>query len=213
MYPVGIWALVPSVYSRVRSIIGAVVLLVNPLPPSAIAALVGLDPREIILFLTPVQSLLTLGEDFAQPVKPFHKSFPDFITDPSHCTDTRFYTSPRNLHFELAMNCLRIMNGGLEQNLLLLPDYALNSEVEDLETRINARISIALRYACRSWHSHLIKTEGNVSGVVSHLRIFLEEKFLAWLEVVSAVGAVGGAVVGLENLMFWLQEVCFWPSL
>ena len=203
----------PEVYSRVRSIIGAVVLLVNPLPPSAIATLVSLDPREIVLFLTPVQSLLTLGEDSTQPVKPFHKSFPDFITDPSRCTDTRFYISPRNLHLELAMNCLRMMNDGLEHNLLSLPDYALNSEVKDLETRINNRISIALRYACRSWHNHLIKTEGDVSGVVSYLRIFLEEKFLAWLEVFSAVGAVGGAVVALEILMSWLREVCFWLSL
>ena len=200
----------PEVYSRARSVIGAVVLLVNPLPPSAIAALVSLDPREILLFLTPVQSLLALCEDFAQPVKPFHKSFPDFITDPSRCTDTRFYISPRNLHFELAMNCLRMMNDGLEQNLLSLPDYSLNSEVKDIGMRINDRISVALRYACQSWHNHLVKTEGDVSGLVSYLCIFLEEKFLAWLEVVSAVGAVGGAVVALENLMFWLQEVRFW---
>jgi hypothetical protein len=105
-------------------------------------------------------------------VKPFHKSFPDFITDPSRCTDTRFYISPGNLHLELAMNCLRMMNDGLEQNLLSLPDYALNSEVEDLQTRIDDRISIALQYACRSWHNHLTKTEGDVTDVVSYLRCF-----------------------------------------
>jgi len=203
----------PKVYSRVRSTIGTVVLLINPLSPSAISKLVSLDPREVILFLMRVQSLLALGDDFTQPVKPFHKSFPDFITDPSRCTDTRFYISPKILHLELAMNCLRMMNGGLEQNLLSLPDYALNSEVEDLETRIDGRISIALRYACLSWHNHLTETEGDVNGVVSYLRIFLEEKFLAWLEVVSAIGAVGGAAVALERLVPWLQEVSFFPSL
>jgi len=202
-----------KVYSRVRSIIGAIVLLINPLPPSAISNLVNLDPKEVVLLLMQVQSLLALGEDFTQPVKPFHKSFPDFITDSSRCTDTRFCISPKSLHLELAANCLRMMNGELEQNLLSLPDYALNSEVEDLETKVNDRISIALRYACLSWHNHLTETEGDVSGVVSYLQIFLEEKFLAWLEVVSAVGAVGGAVVGLEKLVRWLQEVCFCPSL
>ena len=202
-----------KVYYRVRSVIGAVVLLVNPLPPSGIAKLVSLDPREVILFLTRVQSLLALGDDFTQPVRPFHKSFPDFITDPSRCTDTRFYISPKSLHLELAMNCLRMVNDGLEQNLLSLPDYALNSEVEDLETRINDRISIALRYACLSWHNHLTETEGDVSGVVSCLRTFLEEKFLAWLEVVSVIGAVGGAAIALERLVSWLQEVRFCPSL
>jgi len=202
-----------ELYSRVRSTIGAVVLLINPLPPSGISELVSLDPREVILFLTRVQSLLALGDDFTQAVKPFHKSFPDFITDLSRCTDTRFHISPKSLHLELAMNCLRMMNDGLEQNLLSLPDYALNSEVEDLKTRINDRISIALRYACLSWHNHLTETEGDVTSVVSYLRIFLEKKFLAWLEVVSAIGAAGGAAVGLERLVSWLQEVCFFPSL
>ena len=106
-----------------------------------------------------------------------------------------------------------MMNDGLQQNLLSLPDYALNLEVEDLETRIDDHVNVSLRYACRSWHSHLTKTNGDVSGVVFYLRIFLEEKFLAWLEVVSVIGAVGGAVVALENLMPWLQKVCFWPPL
>ena len=201
----------PEVYSRVRSTIGAVVLVVNPLPPSGIAELVGLDPKEVMLFLTWVHSLLTLNESSNQPVKPFHKSFPDFITDPSRCTDTRFYISPRDLHLKLAINCLKMMNEGLKQNLLSLPNYALNLDVRDLETRIDDRTSIALRYACRFWHSHLTRAEGDVSDAVSHLRIFLEKGFLAWLEVVSAIGAVGGAAVGLEKAMSWLQEVCFWP--
>ncbi|KAF9645952.1 hypothetical protein BDM02DRAFT_3271339 [Thelephora ganbajun] len=196
-----------EVDSKVRSTIGTVVLLVNPLPPSAIAELVGLDPNEVTQFLTLLQSLLAFDEDSSQPVKPFHKSFPDFITDPSRCTDTRFWVSPKVLHLELAMNCLRVMNDGLEQNLLSLPDYALNSEVEDLETRTNDRISNTLQYACRSWHNHLTKTEGDVADVASLLRIFLEEKFLAWLEVVSVLGAVRGAIAGLEQLIPWLREV------
>ena len=203
----------PEVHSRVRSTIGAVVLVVNPLLPSGIAKLVDLDLGEVILFLTSVQSLLTLGEDFDQPVKPFHKSFPDFITNPSRCTDTRFHISPGNLHLELVTNCLKIMNDELEQNLLSLPDYALNSEVEDLETRINDRINVALRYACLSWHNHLAESEECIADVVSHLRTFLEQKFLAWLEVVSVIKAVGGAVAALERLMAWLPEVRFCPSL
>ena len=73
----------PEVDSKVRSTIGAIALVVNPLPPSGIAELIGIDPEEVILFLTLIQSLLTVDEDFSQPVKPFYKSFPDFITDPA----------------------------------------------------------------------------------------------------------------------------------
>jgi hypothetical protein len=201
----------PEVDSKVRSTVGTIVLLVNPLPPSGIAELTGLDPKEVILFLTLVHSLLALNEDFSQPVKPFHKSFPDFITNSSRCTNTRFYISPGHLHLELVINCLRVMNDGLEQNLLSLPDYTLNSEVEDLQTRIDNHISGALQYACQFWHNHLTETRGDVTSVISALKSFLEEKFLAWLEVVSVIGAVRGAVVALERLVPWLQEVCFGP--
>ena len=199
----------PEVYSNVRSTIGAVVLLVYPLPPSGIAKLIGIDLEEVILSLTLVQSLLVFDEDSNQPVKPFHKSFPDFINNPSRCTNTRFYISPGHLHLELVTNCLRVMNDGLEHNLLSLPDYALNSEVEDLQTRIEDHISIALRYACQSWHSHLTKITEDITNVISGLHVFLEEKFLAWLEVLSVLSATRGAIVSLEQLMSWLQEVCF----
>jgi hypothetical protein len=199
----------PDVYSRVRSTIGAIVLLINPLPPSGISKLIGMDSEEVILFLTLVHSLLILDEDPSQPVRPFHKSFPDFITSLSRCPDTRFYISPPHLHSELATSCLRVMNEGLEQNLLSLPNYALNSEVGDLQTRIDGHISLALQYACQSWHHHLIKTIGDVPNIISHLHVFLEEKFLAWLEVVSVLGATGRAVAALEQLVHWLQKVGF----
>ena len=100
------------------------------------------------------------------------------------------------------------MNEGLRQNLLSLPDYVLNSEVKDLQTRIDDCISITLRYACQSWHNHLTKAGGDVTSVISPLHIFLEEKFLAWLEVVSVLRATRGAAVALEQLVSWVQEVC-----
>ena len=197
----------PDLNCQVRTVIGTIVMVVNPLSPAAIAELHGLDPEEVILHLELVHSLLPLGEDSNQPVKPFHKSFPDFITDPSRC-NKRFLVSPERLHLELATNCLRLMNDELEQDLLSLPEYALNSEIEDLQTRINSQISIALQYACRSWHDHLCEARGETSDFIPYLRIFLEEKFLGWLEVLSVLGSVGSASVALERLMVWLREVC-----
>ena len=198
----------PVVYPKVQSIIGAIALVVNPLPPSGIAELVGLETREILLYLTSMQSLLVLDEDPSHPVKPFHKSFPDFITNPERCLDKRFYISPKDLHHELAIKCLRVMNSGLGQNLLSLPEYSLNSEVEDLQTRARDRISPALRYACQSWHNHLTETGGNVVDIASSLRVFLAEKFLGWLEVLSALGVARRAVIAFEKLIPWIQEVC-----
>ncbi|KAF9783107.1 hypothetical protein BJ322DRAFT_136413 [Thelephora terrestris] len=192
---------------KVRLVIGAVVLAVNPLPPSAIATLVNLGQRQVMNLLQLVQSLLKLSEDPDFPVLPFHKSFPDFITDPLRCSDNRFHIPPRTGHLKLATNCLRLMNSRLRQNLLSLPDYALNSEVGNLKGRIDDVVGNALYYACRSWHYHLTEVKEDFAAIVPPLRNFLQERFLGWLEVLSVGGSVNDAVIALERLILWLQEV------
>jgi len=72
---------------KVHLVIGAVVLAMNSLPHSTIATLVGLGEQEVMGLLKQTQSFLKLTED---PVLLFHKSFPDFITDPHRCPDKRF---------------------------------------------------------------------------------------------------------------------------
>jgi len=196
---------------KVRLVIGAVILATNPLPPSAIAALVNFGKQQVMNLLRLIQSLLKLSEDPDSPVLPFHKSFPDFILDIHRCSDQRFHIPPPTGHLKLASNCLTLMNKSLEQNLLSLPNYALNSEIEDLRTRIDNRISLALRYACKSWHNHLTEVREDIKDVIPALRSFLREGFLAWLEVLSVIGAARDAVIALEKLTLWLREVCFGP--
>jgi len=194
---------------KVRLVIGAVVLATNPLPPSAIAILVNLGKQQVMNILHLIQSLLKLHEDPDTPVLSFHKSFPDFITNPLRCSDGRFHISPRTGHLNLALSCLKLMNNSLEQNLLSLPNYALNSEVADLQVRINNCISTALEYACRSWYKHLTKVRGDATDIIPTLQSFLQEGFLAWLEVLSVIGAARDAIIALEILIPWIQEVCF----
>jgi len=199
----------PGEDSEVHSTIGTVILLVNPLPPSAVAELIGLEAAQVMRILTLIQSLLVIDEeDPNYPVKSFHKSFPDFVTDPSRCLNERFYISPGTLHQELTINCLRLMKGTLKQNLLSLPDYALNQEVEDLPERIKDHISPALEYACKFWHNHLTETRDDITCILDALCDFLKQKFLPWLEVVSVLGTAREAVVALGKLILWLQEVC-----
>jgi len=198
----------PEAYSKVQSIIGTVILLVNPLPLSAVAELIGLEAEEVMRILTLVQSLLVLNEDPSQPVKPFHKSFPDYITDSSCCLSKRFHVSPDTLHYQLTLNCLSLMNNSLKWNLLSLPDYALNAEVKDLEERIKDHISPALEYACKSWYNHLTGIGEGAAHILAALHIFLGKNFLSWLEVLSVLGAAKYAVVALEKLIKWLLKVC-----
>jgi len=190
-----------------RSVLGAVILATNPLSPSAVATLLGFDIEDVLPHLSSVGSLL-LQEDIGSPVRPFHKSFPDFIIDPTRCTNERFRVSPPSHHLEILVGCLELMDRTLEKNMCKLPDAVVNSEVEDLDERIERHLDPALQYACKSWHKHLVdESVVRTPAVTSTLHRFLKEKFLFWLEVLSILGAAREAVDALEVAARRL-EVC-----
>jgi WD40 repeat protein len=197
----------------VLSILGAVVLAANPLSPSVIATLLGFDTEAVFFHLSSIHSLLVLQEDVDDPVLPFHKSFPDFITDSARCTNARFHVSPSGHHQELLVECLNLMGRMLEENMCGLPDGVKNDEVDDLEERAYLSIDESLKYACESWHKHLVDEHtARAPEVTSALHQVLEKKFLCWLEVLSVLGSAREAVDAL-GLAAKLLEVCRVPRL
>ena len=184
---------------EVRSVLGAVVLAANPLSPSTIATLLGIDLTNVSLQLSSVHSLLIL-QDNNHPVRSFHKSFPDFIIDPTRCTNKRFHISPLSHHSELLLGCFELMNQKLEKNMCKIPEAVTNSEVEDLQERAERYINPELKYACKSWYKHLVdlhSAPAQLPKITSILHRFLEQKFLFWLEVLSVLGTVRDAVDAL----------------
>ena len=199
--------------AMVHSVLSAVVLVVDPLSPSAIATSISFDCNVVLFLFELIQSLLALHDSIDHPIYLFHKSFADFITDPAWCLDKQFYISP-DYHTKLVLCYLRLMDKSLEKNMCSIPDYALNSEVDDLPKRIDeSGIHGALEYACRSWYKHLITTHDHVKDVVSALHGFFEQEFLFWLEVLSVLGAMCDAVYALNTTIRWLTEVCLIVSL
>ena len=189
----------------VRSVLGAVVLATNPLSPSAIAAILGFDVKDVFPLLLSAHSLLALQDNIDHPVRPFHKSFPDFIIDPTRCSNPRLRVHPPDQHAELLFGCLEVMNRELERNMCKLPDGVANSEVVDLGDKVGRYVGQALQYACRSWHKHLVDTIP--LHIASVLHKFLEKKFLFWLEVLSVLGAAREAVDALVA-----TARCKWPD-
>ena len=186
---------------RVRSVLGAVILAASPLSPTAIATLLGLDTEDVFSLLSSLHSVLFLQEGVDFPVRPFHKSFSDFILDPARCISSRFFVDPTYQHAKLLVGCLETMNRRLERNMCELPDGVTNSEVDYLPERIERYIDRALQYACRSWHKHLIHVGPAhlAPDILLLLYQFLEEKFLFWLEVLSVLGTAREAVDALKE--------------
>jgi len=196
----------PEDDSMVRSVLGAVILATNPLSPSTIAVLLDFHTTDVFLHLSSVHSLLILQEDISHPVRPFHKSFPDFIVDPARCINPRFQISPPDQHLELLLSCLELMSRSLERNMCKLPEAVRNSEVDDLKERREKYINHALQYACGSWHKHLTNIHiAHRAEITSSLHHFLEKKLLCWLEVLSVLGNVRAAVDALDIATGWLK--------
>ena len=195
----------PKDDATVRSVLSCVVLATDPLSPHTIATLMGLSDHNVWRVLEFTRSLLVLPSDRNEPVQPFHKSFPDFLTDQNRCANERFYVSP-DCHIELFTCCLRIIGKPLE-NMPPLPDPGPVYGVTQLP-RIEPRsICGALRYACRSWYRHLVVTEDPTPEVLSVLLKFLEENFVFWLVVLEALDDLphGHRVLGVT--IQWLKKV------
>ena len=188
----------------IRPVLSCMALATDPLSPSAIATLMDLSYPVVQHVLELIQSLLVLSSDRNEPVQLFHKTFPDFLTDQTRCTDLRFYVSP-HYHVKLFTCCLRIIGKPLE-NMPPLPDCDLIYGEWDLPTIETRNISGALQYACRSWHKHLFAIENPTPDVLSALLDFLDEKFVFWLVVLKSFGLYsnGGAV---GTAVMWLEKV------
>jgi hypothetical protein len=188
----------------VRSILSTVVLAAHPISYSSVAMLMGSDRANVEYILE-----LTTPSYPTFSIQSFHKSFSDFITDPTRCTDPRFYVSP-NYHTELLLRCFELMDKYLKENMRWTPDYALNYELDGFlpEGVESGDIRDGLEYVCKSWHKHLITTEDRAADIISALRHFLEQKFLFWLEVLSFLDAMDDATRALSTTVKWLNEVC-----
>ena len=189
----------------VRSVLSCVVLAVDPLSSSAIATLLGLSHHKVQRVLELTRSLLVLPLVPNEPVRPFHKSFPDFMTDQTRCADPRFYIST-DYHTELFMRCLKIIGKPL-RNTPPLPDCDFIRCREDLPEIEKENVCGALKYACQSWHKHLVVVENPTLDVLSALLDLLEEDFVFWLVVLKTLFNLRSFRQAMNTTTPWLKKV------
>jgi len=193
-----------ELHSSFRTVVGAVLLVFNPLSVKAFSDL--LKVSDISTTLRSLHSLLLVPTSNMAPIRIFHKSFPDFLTDPERCTDHRFFIDPLVHHREILLSCLALMNEHLEKNICKLDDYISLSEVEDLPACRTAYIGAALGYACCFWTNHLMKIPANgpdTEEVQKAISRFFEKHLLFWIEVLSLMENLDAGVHALDDIQQW----------
>ena len=197
-----------EIYSHFRTTVGAVLLVINSLSMTALSDLLRVS--NISTTLRSLHSLLLVPENTEDPIRPFHKSFPDFLTDPVRCKDERFFVEPAVHHAEVLLSCLNLMGERLKRNICNLDDYAILSEVTDLPTHKKDHIGEALEYACRFWTKHLLmvpSSSSHVGEVQKAIEEFFTRHLLYWIEVLALTGNLGVGVYAMNDVEQWYALV------
>jgi len=197
-----------ELYSRFRTVVGAVLLLFNPLSVEALSDLLGVPG--VSTTLRPLHSLLLVPISKVAPIRIFHKSFPDFLMDPKRCKNHHFFIDPPIHHREILLSCLSVMNKGLRRNICNLDDHVLLSEIGDLSECRMTHIGDTLEYACCFWTNHLMGVPGDGPGVEEvweAIDEFFTMHLLYWIEVLSLTGNLDVCVYSLNNVQQWYTLV------
>jgi energy-coupling factor transporter ATP-binding protein EcfA2 len=197
---------------ELRSVLGILVVARDLISAVTVATLLGgsWDAKNVLLILDSLHSVLLVPEKEKpqSAIQFYHKSFPDFLTDLSRCMDTRFQINRYDHEFEMAKNCLDVMDSKLKQNICGLKRYAMNDAL-DVSQR-DKHIDESLRYSCRYWNDHIL----SISGRPEHLektRVVLDRwlttRLLHWIEVLCLLDELGQAVKALSSIRDWLTSV------
>ncbi|KAI9069187.1 WD40 repeat-like protein, partial [Trametes sanguinea] len=125
------------------------------------------------------------------------------------CKSSHFLVKPSIQHSFLALRCLKLMQESLKYNICQIPSehgYPLNHEISDLPAKIAEHIPPALQYASRYWIRHLGLAEVG-EELLAALEDFCNAHLLHWLEVLSLLGCVNGAVEALQSTQVFLNSI------
>ena len=195
--------------ARFRKIVGAIILLQDPLSVPALAQLLEHDEADLEGALNPLHSLLNVPSNHDEPVRIFHPSFRDFLLVEERCQETGFTVPEGRTHAQLALCCLKIMLRHLKRNICgIRDDTVLNSEIPNLENKLQLYVPPALSYACHHWGDHLSQSTSDTDlrkELVERLSEFASTKILYWIEVLSLEGRFPLCISNLVAVISWCE--------
>ena len=197
-------------YLRFQTVVGAVLLLFNPLSIMDLSDLLGCNTQYIHNATRSLHSLLLVPGTIEEPIQTFHKSFPDFIMDPSRCADDKFVIEPAACHAEILLACLGLMEKRLKKDICNLGDYVILSEVGDISLYKKDHIGDGLEYACKFWTKHLLEIPrdgAHMKGVEKAIDRFFTVHLLHWVEVLAITENLGVGICAMNDIEQWYNAV------
>ncbi|KIM24767.1 hypothetical protein M408DRAFT_45879, partial [Serendipita vermifera MAFF 305830] len=183
-----------------RAVLGAVIFMKEPFDNANLARFLSIDEPTMEYIFTELQSVLDCGTT----VRIYHRSFVDFLLDSNDCP-AFFLINKEYETSNLALCCLYTMETHLKFNICELESSSVrNEDVPNLALRIDKCIPPYLSYSSRYWASHLAET-APCRGINNSLQCFMDDLFLAWLEVLSLTKQMDIVSSMLQCLVDWLR--------
>ena len=199
-----------TMFTNLRSVLGAVVLAFNPLSQMEIAGILGLNTTIVTRSLRHLHSVLLVPKEDSKEIRVFHKSFPDFLQNRDRCPDPRFFIDSPAHHGEIALGCLELLKK-LKPNPCDLSDFVMNRDVANLPELLEDKVGGATRYACGYWAMH-VQSSPTTSDYVIQLLVsateFFKNNAVQWIEVMSLENRLESVTNSIHNLLDWLGMVC-----
>jgi len=188
----------PQLFQIFRQVVGAIVILFEPLSTTALAKLLEVEKEIASRRIRHLRSILDVKENQESPIRLLHPSFRDFLLDEQRCSDSHFWVNQREAHGEQARNCLRLMSCCLRRNICGLPTPGtLTTEVES--GKVDQHLPAHVQYACQYWTDHLRLS--SISLIYEgHVLTFFQRHFLHWLEALSLMRKISDAVSMISDL-------------
>ena len=183
--------------ARLKTILGTVILLFDPLDPEGLEALLDLDEGTVRMTLCSLHSIIIVPEVGDGSVRLIHPSVHDFLVDDDRCSDRNFAVRPQLQHTLLAQHCLRVLQDLSQDMCKIMNPSICNQEVTDLPARIATYIPAHVQYACRYWASHL--SSGDIHDTMLDLLLqFCSKQLVNWVSVMSLLGELNGTITALQ---------------
>lgn len=187
-----------------QDVVGSIIILESPLAVPSLSKLLGVPEKLIKLRLASLSSVLRIPKCEAEPVRPFHLSFRDFLLDPDTQKKTPFWVEEKSAHRLIFHKCLDLCSK-MQRNICgLLSDAIERAEID--ASTISRCVPPELQYSCRFWAHHLAQA-GELEARMRDAYAFLQEHFLHWLEVMGILGLATEALRMIE-LLESCTQVC-----
>jgi len=198
---------------RFRSVMRQILWSKEPLSIKALDSMREEFPLEtecypVRIVLNFMASFLSGTTDTSTPIRPFHASFYDFLLDKNRSGE--FFIDEAEVHNDLALASLRVMQAGLRFNMCALPtSYMRNSDVVDLAKKVEENIPMHLLYSCRYWAAHLQNAKVDAE-LGQHVKEFVSgEQILFWMEALGVSKFISEAYRVLVSAEQWFQVRSF----